>query len=469
MAWDDDLKGRALEIAKVAHTPLRVMAGPGTGKSFALKRRIARLLEEGADPKRILAVTFTRTAAASVVDDLKNLGSAGSEDIWAGTLHAYCFGLLSKQDVFDFLNRKPRPVTAFYKSGSMQFEGAPLLTDICTNKDFGKKRESTKRIHAFEAAWARLQVEDPGWAKNPVDKAFQKELMTWLIFHKAILIGELIWLALDYLRNNPAAPERNAFDHVLVDEYQDLNKAEQVLIDLLCKNSNQCLVGDVDQSIYSFRYAHPEGITTFSDTHPGTHDVELDECRRCPSLIVSLANNLILHNYPTDITKRLTPLAGNPVGEAHIVQWNKLEDESQGLAGFCQHLIVNKGYQPNDILILTSRKIFGYSIRNALVDLSVPVHSFFNEECLELEETRESFCLLTLHCDRDDRVALRYWLGLGSPSWNAGAYKKLRNYCEEENRSPWETLQGLKDGSIKISGTKNLVDRFDTLILRIDD
>jgi len=72
MPWNDNLTGTALQIASTQESPLRVMAGPGTGKSFAMKRRIARLLEEGAEPARILAVTFTRNAAANVIDDLQS-------------------------------------------------------------------------------------------------------------------------------------------------------------------------------------------------------------------------------------------------------------------------------------------------------------------------------------------------------------------------------------------------------------
>src|SRR5439155_20274090 len=74
MAWDDGLVGTARDIAATDRTPLRVMAGPGTGKSFVMKRRAARLLESGQDPRRILAVTFTRNAAASLVNDLRDLG-----------------------------------------------------------------------------------------------------------------------------------------------------------------------------------------------------------------------------------------------------------------------------------------------------------------------------------------------------------------------------------------------------------
>ena len=88
MAWDDGLVGVARLIAATDETPLRVMAGPGTGKTFAMKRRVARLLEDGADSNRILVVTFTRTAAADLVRELGALEVEGCEDIRAGTLHA---------------------------------------------------------------------------------------------------------------------------------------------------------------------------------------------------------------------------------------------------------------------------------------------------------------------------------------------------------------------------------------------
>jgi hypothetical protein len=123
MPWNDGLTGTALQIASTKETPLRVMAGPGTGKSFAMKRRVARLLEENANPRRILAVTFTRNAAASVFEDLLNLGVEGSDLILAKTLHAYCFGLLGQQEVFDFLGRVARPLVTFSQSGVLQFEG----------------------------------------------------------------------------------------------------------------------------------------------------------------------------------------------------------------------------------------------------------------------------------------------------------------------------------------------------------
>src|SRR2546421_86076 len=95
-----------------------------------MKRRLARFLEEGVDPDRILAVTFTRVAAASLVAELKILGVDGCEDIKARTLHSFCLRLLRQIEVWEFLGRVARPLVTFTKSKALQFEASPLLADI---------------------------------------------------------------------------------------------------------------------------------------------------------------------------------------------------------------------------------------------------------------------------------------------------------------------------------------------------
>lgn len=460
MAWDDGLTGTAYKIAATTDSPLRVMAGPGTGKSFALKRRVARLLEEGVKPDRIMAVTFTRTAAAALIEDLRDLGVPGCEEILVGTLHAYCFSLLMLRNVFDFLGRVPRPVVTFNKSGVLQFEAAPMLADLGS---FGGKRECTKRIRAFEAAWARLQSDDPGWPIDAVDRAFQATLHEWLVFHKAILIGELVPETLRYLRDNPMAPEISRFDHVIVDEYQDLNKAEQTLIDLLSQRANHAIVGDADQSIYSFRYAHPEGILDFGETHPGTHDEPLQVCHRCPKMVVEIANHLVASNYPGGTVSQLHPCVDNPDGELAIVQWPSLDLEAAGIADFIQHLVGNRDYEPRDILVLSPRRLIGYGIRNALRDRNVPTHSFYHEELLEAEDAQRAFTLLTLLINPDDRVALRYWLGTGSPSLNVGEYARIREKCEETGYSLRQLLDDLVRGRLTMSRITSVLGRYRAL------
>jgi superfamily I DNA/RNA helicase len=354
-------------------------------------------------------------------------------------------------------------LVTFKTSGVLQFEAAPLLEDLDNNDTFGGKRDKTKRILAFEAAWARLQSDEPGWPHDAVDQQFQTDLEDWLVFHNAMLIGELVSQALQYLRANPAAEELARYDHVIVDEYQDLNKAEQVLIDVLANGPGQLIVGDKDQSIYSFRHAHPDGIIEFSAIHAGTHDEILLECRRCPTRVVAMADSLILRNYPAGTAARLRPLAGKPEGEVHIVQWPSLDDEAHGLAKFVETVLARGTYGPADVLILTPRRRIGYAIRDALIARDIATHSFYHEEMLESDGAQRAFCLLQLLVNPEDRVALRFWLGLDSPSWRSGEYARLRQYCVESGQSPWDVLIGLADQSITIKGTNGILARFKEL------
>lgn len=462
--WDDGLEGPARRIAELNHTPMRVLAGPGTGKTFALMRRVARLLQDGATANRVLVCTFTRTAARDLEAELARLGVDGVDEVRAGTLHAFCFSLLGRAEVLETTGRVPRPL--------LRFEERFLLQDL-NGDGFGGIRARGRRLKAFNAAWARLQSETPGWPDDLIDQAFHRELVGWLRFHRAMLIGELVPEALRYLRENPASSHRGVFDHVLVDEYQDLNRAEQVLLDLLAEAGHLIVIGDEDQSIYSFKFAHPEGIATFDGSHPGTHDEGLDECRRCPRRVVEMANTLITNN-PGRTPRALRPLPENPEGEVLVLQWRTIEEEAQGIAEIIRRRIQNAEVEPGRVLVLAPRRHLGYAIREDLNALGVYAHSFFHEEALEgnpknldESEAQQAFTLLTLLANPEDRVALRCWCGFGSGSLHSGAWSRLRAHCESSGEPPWTALKRMTSGALSLPHTGELVMRFRELERRL--
>ena len=143
MSWSDNLDGVHLDIASATDNPNRVMAGPGTGKSYAMKRRLMRLLAEGVAPDAILAVTFTRTAAADMVKEIRDLGVDGCDKIAAGTLHSFCFRLLLRTGVLAWTKRVPRPLVTFSDKGLLRFEVEPMLEDLDRSGDFGDLRAAT--------------------------------------------------------------------------------------------------------------------------------------------------------------------------------------------------------------------------------------------------------------------------------------------------------------------------------------
>lgn len=463
--WLDGLDSVARRIAGSNESPLRVIAGPGTGKTFSLMRRVVRLLEEGVDPSRIMLCTFTRTAARDLQDSLSRLRVPGVDDVVAVTVHSFCFGLLSRADVLPLIGRVPRPLLAF--------EERFMLEDLRGVNGEGI-RALRRRIDAFSAAWARLQRDTPGWPQDRDDHALLGELTAWLRFHYAMLIGELVPEALRFVRDNPTSPCRPSFDHVIVDEYQDLNRAEQVLLDEFARDAAITVVGDEDQSIYSFKYAHPDGIATFHTTHVGTHDENLDRCRRCPVTVVSMANSLIAHNIERS-SRRLQASEGNTEGSVCITQWPSMDDEAEGLATYVARQVETRAVDPGRVLVLAPRRQFGYKIRDAIHARGVQAHSFFHEEMLDGNPCRpdestaqEAFSLLRLLAYPDDRVGLRCWCGFGSSSLRSGAWARIRQRAEETGQSPRVILEQLSSGSIQLPFTMPIVERFALLHTRLE-
>ncbi len=468
MPWNDDLEGQPLAIAACTESPLRVMAGPGTGKTFALLRRLARLLEQGQDPRRILLVTFTRVSAADLERELNRLGLPQGEQIAKGTLHSLCFAILHRSHVFEFTQREARPL--------LEFEERFLLEDLAGYGPFGTIHRRRATLKAFEAAWARTQDQQPGWPTTPLEQAFQSALEEWLRFHKCMHIDELIPLTLKYLKSNPGCPELQQYDYVLVDEYQDLNRAEQDLIDLLARGGALAVVGDQDQAIYEgFRYANPEGISLFHEIHDGTRDIPLDVSRRCPPTIVLLANSLIRHNQRRS-GRQLIPVEDAADVSVALVQWPDMQTEAEGLAAHITARILSGEYDPGRVLVLCPRRQFGYLIRDELRSRQIEALSFFHEEALdgnpkEFTESKaqQAFTLLTLLASPHDPVALRAWLGFGSPKLRAGEYRRLRDHCATSGQSPFDALQAIRDGQLTILHCTGISARYGLLIDRLHE
>ncbi len=458
MPWNDGLTGVALEIAESEAPRLRVMAGPGTGKSYAMKRRVARLIEqEVVTPEEVLAVTFTRVAAQDLCSELRSIELDGIDRIRVGTLHSFCFSLLSQEDVFRHVNRQARPLLAYEKSGVMKFEGAPLIHDLHA---FGAGRAITMNVKAYEAAWARMQRDLPGHPISQEDQDFERALRDWLQFHNCMLIGELVPLTLQFLRNNPLYINELGIGHVVVDEYQDLNKAEQELINILASNGDLSIVGDVDQSIYSFRHAHPDGIVEFDEHHNVVEDKDLDVCRRCPCRVVSMANSFILQNHQAGVAARVRHFPDNCQGDVSIVQWGLAEEEIEGLSQYIEFLVNETDVDPNEILVLSPRRALGAQLAREINDSGIEAYSFYPEESYDTDAAQIALAQLALLRNNEDRVALRYLLGAGSGAMEKGAYSRLRLHCEENAIAPFDALSQVVSGALSISGINRIIPKF---------
>jgi superfamily I DNA/RNA helicase len=283
-----------------------------------------------------------------------------------------------------------------------------------------------------------------------------------------MLIGELVPLTLSFLRANPELPVLPALAHVLVDEFQDLNKADQALAKALAATSSLLVIGDDNQSIYSFRYANPDGVRTFPVDVPGTVPYTITTCRRCPPNIVKMSNSLISHDQNTSRPQPLTPDPTRTDAAVHIVQHTTLDDEVAATADYIDKYLTDHPDLPaGRVLVLTPRRFIGNAIKSALIARRRNALSYFQEDSLEEEAAAEGFCLLSLLVSPDDHASLRAWLGFGSSDRRKRPYARLRKHCETNGITIEAALNSLADGTLRIAYTAPLIPRWALLQTRL--
>jgi len=459
MIWDEGLEAESAtyKLASSDSRIIRSVAGPGSGKSFAIKRRIIRLLETGTNPEKILAITFTRNAAADLRKEISMINIKGYEKVTARTVHSHALMILHRSEINTIISRTPRMV--------IEHEIKPALRDIEFPPDttFSDREDMLK---TYESAWANNQTDKPGIPRNETEEEFANRLIDWLKYHQGMLVGEVIPIALRYLQDNPASPEIGKYDIILVDEYQDLNRAEQEFIKLLSGNKNIVIVGDDDQSIYSFKHAHPEGIREFPNTHPYCNEIDFDHCRRCPKRVVKMATRLINENSNRTLGD-LQVFSENQDGIVEIIQWKTLDDEIRGISQKVSREIIDKHIKPEDVLILAPVRRIGYKIRDELVKNNINAKSYFKETAICTDELKYSFSLLALIANQNDMVSLRYLLGCGDPQFRTKSYLRLLEYSKKNNISIFDVLNSVIEGEIKISNISAITKQYKEIIIKI--
>ncbi|MDI7237914.1 UvrD-helicase domain-containing protein [Leptospira santarosai] len=452
MPWNDGLDDNspAYKLAVSESSTIRSLAGPGSGKSFAIKRRISRMIESGVDPEKILAITFTRTSAADLRREISSLENEGADKVIARTVHSHALSILINSNVLSKTDRLPRMI--------IDHEIAPALRDINIDDSVKiKERENLK--DEYLAAWASLQADTPGYAKSDLQESFETELVSWLKFHEGVLVGEVLPIAVNYLRHNPASTFIGEYLGILADEYQDLNKSEQEFIRLIKGQSSIVIVGDDDQSIYGFKYAHPEGIRELSSLHGEFEDVVFDVCRRCPKTVVKIASSLI-HKNKNRTLGDLIPYNKNQDGDVQIIQWRDLKEEIDGLAEIIKNEL-NKGeIQEGEILVLSPRRHVGYKLRDKLIGLGIKVKSYFREDVISKDHVKRAYSLIHLLANPEDKISLRFLLGYGSNDFRKNQYAKVREKAQELGISILKVLEMVLAEEIKIKGLKGLLNEF---------
>lgn len=418
--WLDGIDGSAAhELIESNEKVIRVVAGPGSGKTTCLKRRIQRLVQgEKINPGTMFVGTFTRAIARELRDAL------GTE-VRVSTLHSLAY---------DLLREHPAACQGMHLRFLLKYEEDILLYDIeNVASHIGNIHERRKELLLLQASRSRR--------KEYKNAAFAGEVKRWLQRHRAMLIGEVVYLCVVGLESEDIPS--GSFDYVVIDEYQDLTAAEQELVRLIWSGDGALTVmGDNDQSIYRFRFNHPDGIADFHHIWPLCKDLTFVDNRRCGERILNVANLMMAEAGSTK--PPMTSKSGK-IGELQAVQWETLDDEIGGLATYI-HARAQESF-----LVLVPRRFIGYRLADAIGD---GAKTEFSEQVLEHPIAQEAFTTASLLADPGDFVAARAYLGFHgtkrehAPSRNAGAYASLM-----ANIGGHELIRRIANGELTVSGS----------------
>lgn len=326
---------------------LIIVAGPGTGKTSGVMLPKASQLLSSTDlnPNAIVLASFSRMAAL----DLKQKAKRLDKSPYACTVHSLCLSFL--------MSENDHAIRSRIDSIVLDFEKETLLSDLKVIFPHKSKQELRKSLALFSAAWSQ-QPEDEIFEEDEEKKAFKRAVTNWLGEYEAALMEEIAYHAVKLGQTIPDAPFFQGIKHLFVDEFQDLNKLEQEFIKLVSIKADTLIVmGDPDQSIYSFKFAHPEGINTFADNFTNAEKHTLIYTGRCAKKIITVSNQLLLQAEPTR-TNLLQPLPEKEEGEVHFVRRDTQDEEFDYVVGKIAEL-VQSGIRPEDILVLTPRKKLG--------------------------------------------------------------------------------------------------------------
>jgi DNA helicase II / ATP-dependent DNA helicase PcrA len=415
MSWNEDLSEEQQEAAGVATGHLVLLAGPGTGKTFVLVRRIQYLIEElGVSPNEIQALTFSRAAAAEMRDRLtEQLGDKGGR-VRVSTLHSYAL----RQLMLHGARRLPAPVRVVgdWEERRIVIEELARLLGR-TVKEISNGKDGALDLLADD--WETLEAEGDGWEAGHPDAQFLSAWQRHRQVYGYTLRSELVYQLLVELRSDPAlSPE--GLREIVVDEYQDLNRCDLDTVKLLAQrtDANVFAAGDDDQSIYTFRHALPAGIRAFQEDYPSAQKRILRECRRCGKEIVELANWLIEQEQNRE-PKDLESVA-EWQAEVRLLRFQHQQSEAAAVARAVESEIAS-GTKPHDILILVKSDANDHisgAIRDRLQELGIGVYlprgaHIDSEDLLRLLEYLILAAALS-DGDRVDDLALRALLKLES-------------------------------------------------------
>jgi DNA helicase-2/ATP-dependent DNA helicase PcrA len=444
--------------------PLLLLAGAGSGKTRALTHRIAYLvMEKNISPYNILSITFTNKAAREMKERVEKLLGMSTDGLWISTFHASCVRMLRRDIekigfernflIFDTTDQKT-VLRECIKETGINEKNFPLR--------FLQNKISSEKDNLVDAD-TFLRENESDFRNGKIAKVYslyQKKLKA----NNAMDFDDLIFFTIKLLEENEDVLKyyQEKFKYILVDEYQDTNKAQYRLVSLLAKKHNNiCVVGDDDQSIYRFRGADLRNILDFEKEYKSCKVIRLEQNYRSTPNIIKAANEVIKNNGGR---KDKTMWTDKEEGE--MVKFRDCQnehDEGQFIASEINFRKNNNSNNYNDFAVLYRMNAQSRVIENMLGSEGIPYKIYGGQRFYDRKEIKDLIAYLRLIENDNDDVSLKRIINVPKRGIGRTTIEKIDRISFEKNIRPFHVLQEidehpvLKAPSVKLKGFLGLI------------
>ncbi|MGI6633545.1 MAG: ATP-dependent helicase [Bacillota bacterium] len=426
------LNPKQVEAVTHVHGPLLILAGAGSGKTTVLTRRVAYLISEGAPPGSILAITFTNKAANELKSRIEALLGDRAKGVWAMTFHSACVRILRTE------------LPGLGRSGRFTIvdsdDQVKIMRKVLKELDLNEKQYTPSGLlHTISAAKDNLRDPEE-YAKTAFTFYETKVAQAYSLYQQKLReqdgmdFDDLIMETVVMFQNHPdvLAKYQERFRYILVDEYQDTNRAQYELTRLLAaSHHNIAVVGDDDQSIYTFRGADIRNILEFERDYPECHVVKLEQNYRSTQVILDGAFHVVSNNLERKDKRLWTAAEGGSLITLYAAQSG--QDEARFVAGEIEQLVVGRGFPLSSCAILYRTNAQSRLFEEAFLERGIPYAVLSGRRFYDRKHIKDVLSYLRLILNPKDvisfeRVANEPPRGLGP-----AALRKIGSYAAGAN------------------------------------
>lgn len=437
----ENLNPEQREAVLQTEGPVLILAGAGSGKTRVLTYRIAYMIEEkNINPWNILAITFTNKAAKEMKERVGQL-IGSTQDMWISTFHAACARILRKD-----IERLPG-----YKSNFVIFDTKDqesVVKDCLKELNLNEKNFPFKVVSATISG-AKNLLEGPARfaEKNMGDIRGRKMTDIYTLYQKklkknnALDFDDILFKAVEVLANNPdiLSYYQNKFKYIMIDEYQDTNYCQYRLVSLLAKqHHNLCVVGDDDQSIYSWRGADIGNILNFEKEFPQAKVIKLEQNYRSTQTILEAANAVIKNNFGRKSKKLWTE---NDTG-ASIQLYNAMNEwgEANFIAAEIKQLQEAYGKRLNEFAVLYRTNAQSRVIEEAFMSNGIPYRIIGGFKFYDRKEVKNVIAYLRLIQNPYEDVSLKRIINIPKRGIGNTTLEAIQSYARQNDDSLFGAL-----------------------------